>query len=96
MFSICFLCSQTLPSKTDQTAVVKEKSLKKEENILEQRARSETWGSQSPNKEKDVLLQKTSVRREKEVRRSGDDRRQKRGKFAKHVGDTIVGTTLTA
>lgn len=96
--TVFFISLQAGPAKDDQSPKIdkKKKSLKKEEPKLEIRARSGTWSSQSSNKEKDkdVVLRKTLTRGDKEVRRSSDDRRQKRGKCSQHVGDTIC-TTLT-
>lgn len=44
-----------------------------------ERTRSGTWGSQSTRKDKDTPVKKTPVRKDKEIRKSSDDRRQKRG-----------------
>lgn len=47
------------------------------------RSRSGTWGSAIGSKQKE-LIKKTPTRKEKETRRSSDDRRQKRGKCFAH------------
>lgn len=44
-----------------------------------ERSRSGTWGSQ-PSRAEKAAVKKTPVRKEKDFRKSTDDRRQKRGK----------------
>lgn len=66
----------------------KKEPLEVQENIIPKevdkvpdsdRLRSGTWGAQTANRERD-LMRKSQTRKEKEVRRSSDDRRHKRGK----------------
>lgn len=76
---------QALPRK-DETANVTAEVFKTDENILkvpgketeQVRARSGTWSAETGSKQKEPA-KTAQVRKEKEVRRSGDDRRQKRG-----------------
>lgn len=44
-----------------------------------ERTRSGTWGSQ-PSRSEKTIIKKIPVRKEKDIRKSTDDRRQKRGK----------------
>lgn len=54
-----------------------------------ERTRSGTWGSQ-PSRWEKAVIKKTPVRKEKEIRRSTDDRRQKRGKYILLLNLTLI------
>lgn len=73
------------PSKKNESvAKTQTKNEAKKMTGTEQvRARSGTWGSATGTKQKEPALKtiKTQVKKEKEVRRSSDERRQKRGEI---------------